>query len=104
MFALVGFSGLMAQEKTPPAKLVFPSNLGNVTFDHAGHAKREKNDCKVCHPGLFAQDAKEPLGYKPAHRPTETKKISCGACHRAEGTAFESRGNCSNSKCHVRAK
>jgi c(7)-type cytochrome triheme protein len=101
--ALLGSAALLAQDKAPPTKLVFPSKLGNVTFDHTAHAKREKDDCKICHPALFPQDAKAPLEYKPVHRTAENKKISCGACHRPDGTAFASRGNCSNSKCHVRA-
>jgi c(7)-type cytochrome triheme protein len=102
-FFLFGSIALQAQDKTPPPKLVFPTKLGNVTFDHALHAGREKNDCKRCHTALFPQDAKAPLGYRPPHRTSEEKRESCGACHRPEGSAFESRGNCGASKCHVRA-
>ncbi len=100
--AAVGLTALLAQNKTPPTKLVFQAKPGNVTFDHAAHAKREKNGCKTCHPTLFAQDAKSPLAFKPPHKNEEDKKTSCGSCHRAGGTAFETKGNCANGKCHVR--
>ncbi len=101
--AVLSASGAIAQTKTPPAKIVLPAKTGNVTYDHAAHLKREKNDCKGCHPGLFAQDAKAPVAFKPPHKNAEDKKASCGACHRAGGTAFETKGNCLNSKCHVKA-
>ncbi len=98
---LFGLSAL-AQEKKAPPKLTFKAANGNVTFDHAAHLKREKNDCKVCHDKLWPQNATAPLGYKAGmHRPAETKKVSCGACHTAGGTAFESKANCN--KCHVKA-
>jgi c(7)-type cytochrome triheme protein len=102
-FSILGLAALLAQNKTPPAKLVFQAKTGNITFDHTSHAKREKNDCKVCHPKLFAQDAKAPLAFKPPHKNEEVKKTSCGSCHRAGGTAFETKANCANGKCHVRA-
>ncbi len=93
-----------AQEKKAPAKLTFAAKTGAVTYDHAAHAKREKNDCKVCHDKLFKQDAKAPLEYKPAmHKTAEANKTSCGSCHRAGGQAFETKGNCANGKCHVKA-
>ncbi len=101
--SLLGAPALMAQQKTPPPKLVFKAKTGDVTYDHAAHAKREKNDCKVCHPKPFAQDAKAPIGFKPPHKKWEDAKASCGTCHRAGGAAFETKGNCTNSKCHVRA-
>lgn len=93
----------VAQTQTAPDKLTFPSKMGAVTFDHAAHVKREKNDCKVCHTALFPQDAKAALAYKPLHKTAEDKKTSCGSCHRPGGAAFESKGNCTNSKCHTRA-
>lgn len=99
---MVGATVLLSQSKTPPAKLVLPAKNGNITFDHAAHAKRVKNDCKVCHPSVFAQDAKAPLAFKPPHKAKEDKQASCGSCHRTGGTAFESKGNCTNSKCHVK--
>jgi c(7)-type cytochrome triheme protein len=80
---------------------VFETKAGAVTYDHAAHAKREKNDCKVCHDKLF-QQSKAPLGFKPPHTAKETQKVSCGSCHRAGGSAFETKGNCTNSKCHVK--
>ncbi len=103
MIAMLGATALLAQTKTPPVKVVIPAKNGNVTFDHASHAKREKNDCKTCHPALFKQDAKAPVGFRPPHKNEEDKKSSCGACHRPGGTAFDTKGNCTNSKCHVKA-
>ena len=38
--------------KKPPAKLVFGSKAGEIAFDHAAHAKREKGNCKRCHDKL----------------------------------------------------
>jgi c(7)-type cytochrome triheme protein len=84
-----------------PEKLVFETKMGNVTFQHAKHIERAKGDCKVCHDALFQQSAKAPLNYKAGmHKPAETKKIACAACHVAGGTAFASTGNCA--KCHVK--
>ena len=104
LFAFLGL-GLVAQEKKAPAKLTFEAKTGNVTYDHAAHAKREKNDCKVCHDALFQQSAKAPLNFKAGmHKPAETAKKSCGNCHHAGGKAFSTAGNCANSKCHVKAK
>jgi c(7)-type cytochrome triheme protein len=100
---MLGLTALLAQDKTPPAKFVVKAKTGNITFDHAAHAKREKNACKVCHPSLFKQDTKAPLAFKPPHKNHEDKKTSCGSCHRADGTAFETKANCTNGKCHVRA-
>jgi c(7)-type cytochrome triheme protein len=100
LVAMVALTSLVAQDKKAPAKLVFPARNGNVTYDHAAHAKRENNDCKVCHPALFPQDAKAPLAWKAAmHRTAETAKTSCGKCHTPGGAAFETKGNCT-SKCH----
>jgi c(7)-type cytochrome triheme protein len=87
----------------PPEKLVFPTKMGNVTYDHAKHLERAKSDCKVCHDKLFQQSAKAPLNYKPVmHKTAETGKISCGACHVTGGAAFATAGNCTNNKCHVK--
>ena len=93
---------LIAQTaKEPPAKLVFKSAMGSVTFDHAKHVEREKNDCKVCHDKLFPQSASAPLNYKAnMHKTSEAKKASCAACHVAGGRSFESKANCQ--KCHVK--
>jgi len=86
-----------------PEKLVFKTKMGNVTFDHAKHSSREKDDCKVCHDKLWPQSAKAPLNFAAGmHKPAESKKISCGACHHAGGPAFSTVGNCTNSKCHVK--
>jgi c(7)-type cytochrome triheme protein len=106
MMCLIGLTPSLAQDKkspTPPVKLVFSAKNGNVTYDHAAHAKREKNDCKVCHPSLWAQDAKAELNWKAGmHKAAETAKTSCGFCHHAGGAAFETKGNCTT-KCHTKA-
>lgn len=93
--------GVLAQEKKPPAKLVFEAKIGNVTFDHAAHLKRAKGDCKVCHDSLWPQE-KVPLNFKAAvHKTAEANHTSCGFCHAPGGQAFETKGNCN--KCHVKA-
>jgi c(7)-type cytochrome triheme protein len=101
-FSFLGL-GLVAQDKKAPAKLTFDAKTGNVAYDHTAHAKREKNDCKVCHDAIFPQNAKAPLNFKAGmHKPAEAAKKSCGFCHHAGGKAFETKGNCTNSKCHVK--
>jgi c(7)-type cytochrome triheme protein len=101
--ALLSFLGLglIAEDKAKaPAKLTFAAKNGDVAYDHAAHAKREKNNCKVCHDALWPQSAKAPLNWKAGmHKPAEAKKISCGKCHTPGGAAFESKGNCTG-KCH----
>ena len=100
-FLVAALLGIAADK--PPEKLVFETKMGNVTFQHAKHIEREKNDCAVCHPKLFQQSAKAPLNYKPAmHKTAETAKTACAACHVAGGAAFATTGNCSNNKCHVK--
>ena len=99
--ALLATLGLLAQEAKAPQKLTFTTKNGNVTFDHAAHVKRANGDCKACHDTLFKEDAKAPLNYKAGiHKTAETAKSSCGSCHHADGTAFESKANCA--KCHVK--
>lgn len=99
---LMGAFGLLAQDKKPPEKLTFTSKNGNVTFDHAAHIKRANGDCKTCHDKLFKQDSKAPLDFKAGlHKPAETGKTSCGACHNPGGPSFETKGNCA--KCHVKS-
>ncbi len=97
-------TGLLAvAAETGPEKLVFTTKMGNVTFLHAKHNDRAKGDCKVCHDKLWPESAKAPLNYKEGmHKPAETKRTSCGACHYPKGPAFSSVGNCTNSKCHVK--
>jgi c(7)-type cytochrome triheme protein len=91
----------VAQDKKAPTTLVFQARNGNVTFNHAAHVKREKNDCKVCHDKLFQQSAQAPLNFKAGmHKPAETAKTSCGACHNPGGPGFETKGNCA--KCHMK--
>lgn len=102
LIAMIGLVGMVAaQQKAPPTKLVFTAKNGDVTYDHAAHAKREKNDCKICHPAQWPQDAKAPLNYKAGmHKTATTNKTSCGMCHRPDGQAFTYMGNCT--KCHAK--
>jgi len=102
LISLVGATAALSQTKTPPAKVTITAKNGNVEFDHAAHAKREKNDCKTCHPAFFSQDAKAAVAFKPPHKNEEDKKTSCGGCHRPGGSAFETKGNCTNGKCHIK--
>jgi c(7)-type cytochrome triheme protein len=93
---------LAAAEKTPPKeKIVFTAKPGNVSFNHATHVKAEKGKCDTCHTALFPQ-AKAPIHFKPPHSKEEAAKTSCGFCHRDGGQAFTTKGNCTNSKCHVK--
>ena len=94
-----GSAALLAQK--PPEKLVFPTKMGNVTFDHPAHVKRANNNCAACHDKLFPQSATAPLNYKTGiHKTAEAAKTSCGACHNPGGPSFETKGNCA--KCHVK--
>ena len=103
LLAMVALTSVLAQDKKAPAKLVFAAKNGNVTYDHAAHAKREKNECKTCHPAAWPQDAKAPLNFKAAmHKTAEAAKTSCGKCHTPGGAAFEAKGNCTT-KCHTKA-
>ncbi len=90
--------GILKAADKPPEKLVFESKLGNVTFGHAKHIERAKNDCATCHDKLFPQ-SRAPLNYKAGmHKPAEAKKQACAGCHVAGGASFESKGNCNT--CH----
>ncbi len=107
VLSVLGGLGVVAQEKkaapTAPAKLTFEAKQGNVTYDHAKHAKREKDNCKVCHDALWPQK-KAPLNFKAGmHKPAEAKKTSCAFCHVEGGKAFaaSAKGGCT--KCHVKA-
>ncbi len=99
LFAVAaGISALLAQK--PPEKLVFPTKMGNVTFNHAAHVMRANGNCMTCHDKLFPQ-SNAPLNFKAnMHKTAEDSKTSCGACHVAGGAAFEVKGNCA--KCHVK--
>jgi c(7)-type cytochrome triheme protein len=102
LVSMVALTSLVAQDKKAPTKLVFTAKTGNVTYDHTAHAKREKNECKTCHPALWPQDAKAALNWKAGmHKLAESAKTSCGKCHVAGGAAFETKANCA--KCHVKA-
>jgi c(7)-type cytochrome triheme protein len=104
LFTLTMAAGWGALAQDVPDKIVFPSKMGNVTFNHTAHLKRAKNDCGTCHPKYF-QQSKDPINYKAGmHKTAETAKTSCAGCHNAAATeikAFESKGNCA--KCHVKS-
>ncbi|QOY87398.1 cytochrome c3 family protein [Paludibaculum fermentans] len=102
LFSLLGSSLLLGEDKKPPSRLVIQTTAGDVNYDHAGHAKREMNACLICHPRLFTRDRKAPIEFSSPHKKREDAKASCGACHRADGAAFASEGNCTNNKCHVK--
>ena len=103
LFTMIALTSMVAQDKKAPITLVFAAKNGNVTYDHTAHAKRQKNDCKTCHPAQWPQDAKAPLNWKASmHKTAETAKTSCGFCHHPGGAAFETKApNCT--KCHVKA-
>jgi c(7)-type cytochrome triheme protein len=75
-------------EKRPPARLVFHSKAGDVLFNHRAHAAREKRECGVCHDELWPASTARPLA----------SSAGCRTCHRADGKAFDMKGNCQ--KCH----
>jgi len=84
-----------------PKDLIFPSTKGDVTFNHALHAKRENNNCKACHDKLFPESS-APLNFKAnEHKTAEAAKTSCGGCHYPGGDAFEAKANCT--RCHTRS-
>ena len=98
VMAFVALGFVIAEEKAPPKELTFETKQGNVVFNHEKHLAAAKGDCKTCHPGLFPEE-KAPLNFKEGmHKKAEADKKSCGACHHAGGTAFETKANCA--KCH----
>ena len=100
VLAWVGPGLSQAQDKEAPNEIVFESKMGAVTFGHATHAERVKNDCTACHDGLFPK-SRAPLNFKEKmHQPAEAAKTSCAGCHHPEGTAFASKGKCKS--CHVK--
>lgn len=102
LLLFLGLAVLPGGEKKAPDKLVFESKMGNVTFDHAKHVAREKEDCKVCHDKLFPQ-SRAPLNFKAGmHKPAEAKKISCAGCHVAGGKSFAASATANCSKCHIK--
>ena len=100
--SMLGLTAMLGQDKKPPETVVIKAKNGDVTFNHAAHLKREKNECKNCHPAPFTQDAKAAVKFRPPHKTEEDKKQSCGTCHRPGGEAFATANNCTNAKCHVR--
>jgi c(7)-type cytochrome triheme protein len=103
--AVIGLSAgwiATAQDKTlkPPAKEVFTSKMGDVTFDHAKHLERAGGKCETCHTKLFPQ-SKDPINFKAnMHKTAEAAKTSCAGCHVEGGAAFAVASNCA--KCHMK--
>jgi c(7)-type cytochrome triheme protein len=100
---LAGVAGVglvrAADEAAGPAKFVFQSKTGPVTYPHAAHIAQESGKCETCHPAIFPKSSRAPLKYNFAgHKPYEQVKSSCGFCHREGGKAFKAEGNCS--RCH----
>ncbi len=91
-----------AEKVAPKEKIVFTAKPGNVSFDHATHLKALNGKCEACHTSLFPQ-SKAPINFRPPHSKEEAAKTSCGSCHREGGQAFATKGNCMNSKCHVKS-
>ena len=92
--------GTFAADEKAPDKIVFEAKNGNVTFEHAKHVAREKNDCTHCHDKLF-QKSRAPINFKAAmHKTAIASKSACAACHMPEGKSFAIMGNCV--KCHAK--
>jgi c(7)-type cytochrome triheme protein len=87
-------------KKQPPAKVMFSTKMGDVTFDHAKHLARVDGKCETCHTKLFPQ-SKDPINFKPnMHKTAEAAKAACAGCHVMGGPAFVVTGNCA--KCHMK--
>jgi c(7)-type cytochrome triheme protein len=104
--AVIGLSAgwiATAQDKElkPPAKVVFGTKMGDVTFDHAKHLARVDGKCETCHTKLFPQ-SKAPINFKAnMHKTAIAAKTACAACHVEGGPAFAvAATNCA--KCHMK--
>jgi c(7)-type cytochrome triheme protein len=97
----VSFGVLAQQKKQSAPKMTYESKFGAVVFDHEAHAKRVKDDCKVCHDKIWGE-TKGQVNFKGGamHKEAETKKTSCAVCHHAGGQAFAVKANCQ--KCHAK--
>ncbi len=84
-----GAAGAALRARTPPQRLVFQSKAGDIVFNHLAHVKRQKGTCSGCHNRLWPQSSGIPL----------KSSSGCKDCHRAEGKAFDMKGNCA--KCHA---
>jgi c(7)-type cytochrome triheme protein len=96
------FGTLLVAADKGPEKMVFPSKMGDVTFQHEKHSAREKEGCKACHDKIFPQK-KAPLNFK-IHKAAETKKVSCASagCHHPGGRAFATTVAANCKSCHVK--
>jgi c(7)-type cytochrome triheme protein len=99
LLCAVGLCAAWAQPKQAPVRVSIESKKGIVLYYHFLHLRRAKDNCKFCHDSLFAMDAKAPLNYAD-HPAAESTRTSCGFCHRAGGSAFDTKGNCDRS-CHA---
>lgn len=82
-----------------PALPSVETRLGAARFDHQKHVDEAGGECQTCHNKIFPLE-KGLLNYKDnLHKTAEQSQTSCGACHHADGQAFEAKGNCL--KCHT---
>ncbi len=74
----------LAALPTPPTRVTYRADKGDVTFDHAAHVAR-REPCATCHgPGVVQ---KVELGRKKAH-------VMCVGCHAARRSGPKACGDC----------
>jgi c(7)-type cytochrome triheme protein len=99
------FATYAQAKKEARPEIVIKAKNGDILFNHKKHSELAKEDCKACHDNLWPQNTTAPIGFKFPHKPHETKKASCGACHHQGGTSFSaSTPATSCKKCHGTAK
>ena len=72
-----------ADAKDAPAKVTIKAKQGDVSFDHAKHAKDLKIACKTCHHKMD----------------TDKDKMGCESCHKAEKGDSPSMKDAAHKKC-----
>ncbi|MGE5487273.1 MAG: cytochrome c3 family protein [bacterium] len=86
------------QQPKAPASFTIPAKNGAILFDHASHGKHD--DCKSCHPDPWPQNRTAPINFRAPHSTSVSKQLSCGKCHRPQGTAFAANQPANCKKCH----
>lgn len=88
-------AGLPAKSDTLniPAEIVFPSSVGEVTFEHQVHIQDRKIECVQCHHQL---NAKKLLTPHPDYFDSAT--VKCGICHDGSEKIKQQAYMCS--ECH----
>lgn len=86
---ILGLATVVAQDKKPPEKIVFPTKQGAVTFLHAKHIERQSGDCASCHDKLWTQTS-EPL----------KNSMGCHTCHKPDGKGFNANDRSNCVRCH----